>query len=245
MAKQSKSASVKEVKEVKQEVKETVKEVKETVKEPVKEVKQEKDESQKTSRKKKEVVAPVAEPAPVAPAPAPVVEEAAPVEEVEHKRRHVTREDVENDFDSLLQSIDEEVEALRKSEDKKSKGVRFLRSVSKRIRQLRVDSLRVASKKVRRASSESSGKTNSGFMKAVKISKDMQKFTGLKEDQLVSRVEVTRAICDYIKSNNLQNQSDRRHIIPDDKLAKLLGTTDQMRYCDIQKHIQPHFIKTA
>ena len=198
---------------------------------------------EKVSRKKKSESVAV----PVTPAAVPESPPVAPSEPVADdapvKRRQVTREDVEKDFDALLVSLDEEIEALRKNDDKtKAKGVRFLRSVSKRVRQLRSDSLRVASKKVRRSTSSSASGT-SGFMKAVKISKDMQKFTGLKEDQLVSRVDVTRAICDYVKNNNLQNATDRRHIIPDEKLAKLLGTGDQMRYCDIQKHIQPHFIK--
>jgi chromatin remodeling complex protein RSC6 len=187
----------------------------------------------------------VAEPAP---APAPVVE--APVEEVveeessapRKQRRQVTREDVEKSFDALVQSIEDEVEALRKNDDKnKTKGVRFLRSVVKQVRQLKTDSLRVASKRVRRQGAPRA--TNSGFMKPVKISKDMQKFTGIKDDQLVSRVDVTKAICQYVKSHNLQNEADRRQFTPDEKLAKLLGTTEPLTYYALQKQIQPHFIK--
>jgi chromatin remodeling complex protein RSC6 len=80
-------------------------------------------------------------------------------------------------------------------------------------------------------------------MKPVKISKDMQKFTGLKEDQLVSRVEVTKSICQYVKEKNLQNQTDRRQFTPDEKLAKLLGTDKPLTYYALQQQIQPHFIK--
>lgn len=163
------------------------------------------------------------------------------------QRRVVNREEVEKTFDGLLASLDDEIENLRKNEDKnKSKGVRFLRSVAKTVRQLRSDSLRLATKKVRRQSTTTkSGAGNSGFMKPVKISKDMQKFTGLKEDQLVSRVDVTKSICQYVKANNLQNESDRRQFTPDAALAKLLGTTTPLTYYALQQHIQPHFIKDA
>ena len=191
----------------------------------------------RTGKEKKEVAA-----AP-APAPAVVPEEAA--EPVERKRRQVTREDVEKSFDDLSKQLEEEIEAVRQNDDKnKSKGVRFLRSVLKQVRQLRSDSLRVASKKVRRQSS-SGAAGNSGFMKPVKISGDMQKFTGLKEDQLVSRVDVTKSICNYVKEHNLQNAADRRQFTPDQKLAKLLGTSEPLTYYALQQHIQSHFIKDA
>lgn len=157
------------------------------------------------------------------------------------KRRQVTREDLEASFDSLLTLLDTEVESLRSDEKVKGRGVRFLRTVAKQVRQLKADSLRVSSKRVRRQTAPRS--TNSGFMKPVKISRDMQKFTGLKDDQLVSRVDVTKAICQYVKNNNLQNQEDRRQFTPDDKLSKLLGTSDPLTYYNLQKHIQHHFIK--
>lgn len=160
---------------------------------------------------------------------------------VRKQRRQVTREDLETSFDSLLALLDAEVEALRSDEKVKGRGVRFLRTVAKQVRQLKTDSLRVSSKRVRRQTAPRS--TNSGFMKPVKISRDMQKFTGLKEDQLVSRVDVTKAICQYVKTNNLQNQADRRQFTPDDKLGKLLGTHDPLTYYNLQKHIQHHFIK--
>jgi len=73
----------------------------------------------------------------------------------------------------------------------------------------------------------------------------MKKFTGM--DGEVSRVDVTKFICEYIKSNNLQNPEDRRKIIPDTKLSKLLNLkkedTDDFRYYNIQTHLSAHFPK--
>jgi len=167
--------------------------------------------------------------------------EASSVGDGTRKRRQVTREDLELSFDSLLALLDGEVASIRSDEKVKGRGVRFLRTVAKQVRQLKTDSLRVSSKRVRRQTGPRS--TNSGFMKPVKISRDMQKFTGLREDQLVSRVDVTKSICQYVKTNNLQNQADRRQFTPDDKLGKLLGTNEPLTYYNLQKHIQHHFIK--
>ncbi len=188
---------------------------------------------------------PQAEPAPSQPSVAVESSSAAEASSVgdgaRKQRRQVTREDLERSFDSLLALLDGEVESLRSDEKAKGRGVRFLRTVAKQVRQLKSDSLRVSSKRVRRQTAPRS--TNSGFMKPVKISRDMQKFTGLKDDQLVSRVDVTKAICQYVKTNNLQNQEDRRQFTPDEKLGKLLGTHEPLTYYNLQKHIQHHFIK--
>lgn len=188
---------------------------------------------------------PVAESQPVS--TVPEVSSAAEVSEVAEvgrkQRRQVTREDLERSFDDLLTLLENEVESLRSDDKVKGRGVRFLRTVAKNVRQLKTDSLRVSSKRTRRQTVPRS--TNSGFMKPVKISRDMQKFTGLKDDQLVSRVDVTKAICQYVKTNNLQNQDDRRQFTPDEKLGKLLGTSEPLTYYNLQKHIQHHFIKST
>ena len=191
--------------------------------------------------KRQPVVEPVPQSQPVEESSAEASSSDAPVRK--QSRRQVTREDLEQSFDSLLTLLENEVESLRSDEKVKGKGVRFLRSVTKQVRQLKTDSMRVSAKRTRRQNAPRS--TNSGFMKPVKISRDMQKFTGLKDDQLVSRVDVTKAICQYVKTNNLQNQADRRQFTPDDKLGKLLGTHEPLTYYNLQKHIQHHFVKTA
>ena len=156
------------------------------------------------------------------------------------KRHQVTREEVDASFDALVEMIEKEVEAMR-SDEKIKKGVRFLRSISKQVRKLKTDSARVSNKRVRRQTNRS---TNSGFMKPVPISKEMQKFTGI-DSKLVSRVEVTKSICTYVKDNNLQLQTDRRQFTPDEKLGKLLGTSAPLTYYDLQKFIQHHFVKAT
>ena len=105
--------------------------------------------------------------------------------------------------------------------------------------------------KSKKSSSVSSDKTNkvSGFLKPVKISKEMAKFTGWDANELKSRVDVTKYLCDYIKVHNLQNPEDRRQIIADSKLSKLLKydsktETSPLTYFLIQKCLKNHFIKS-
>jgi len=92
------------------------------------------------------------------------------------------------------------------------------------------------------------GGNTSGFLKPVSVSSEMQKFTGWNTDELHSRVDVTKYICDYIKNNDLQNPEDRRQIVPDSKLKKLLNIKgvmkDPLHYYNLQTHIKHHFNTT-
>ena len=89
---------------------------------------------------------------------------------------------------------------------------------------------------------------NSGFLKPVAISDEIAKFTGFDPTQLVSRVCVTKYLCDYIKEHELQNPADKRQIIADPALAKLLGydaktATSPLTYYGIQSLLKTHFKK--
>ena len=53
--------------------------------------------------------------------------------------------------------------------------------------------------------------TSSGFMKPVKISGQMAKFTGWDIEEPHSRLDVTRFICQYIKENSLQDVIKKQH----------------------------------
>ncbi len=159
-------------------------------------------------------------------------------------RRVVDRDSILAEFDRILVDLDAEVQTLRSSDSKSRRptGVKFLRSTSKRIKVLRNDASRVM--KVRKTAPRNRN-TTSGFMKPVNISKEMCGFTGWETDCPKSRVDVTKFICNYIREKDLQNPTDRRIILPDTKLKKLLnidGTEDQpLTYYSLQKRIQHHF----
>jgi chromatin remodeling complex protein RSC6 len=70
---------------------------------------------------------------------------------------------------------------------------------------------------------------NSGLLKPVAISKEIAEFAGWNPDELHSRVDVTKSICDYIKTNGLQKASNKKNIIPDDVLKTLLKWDEDMQ----------------
>ena len=49
-----------------------------------------------------------------------------------------------------------------------------------------------------------------GFSKPGPVSDDLRKFLGLGDDELIARVDVTKAITKYCQENDLQNQEDKR-----------------------------------
>lgn len=197
------------------------------------------------SRAKKAVVVADTTPVVVTP-PAPTADTSvvsAPTADTTPKSRHApTRESVENEFNELAASIDEEIEKLR-STASKSKGVKFLRTLNKRVKTLRTHALRVSRQRGTRRSN-----TNSGFLKPVQISKDLAKFTGWDHSQLRSRVDVTKFICEYIKNRDLQDPADKRRIRveTDPSLKKLLKyeagkDTKPLTYYSLQSYLKSHF----
>ena len=201
---------------------------------PVKSARKTKSSKKSVKKSKKKVEAPVEE-----------VVEAAPVEEVaqpKRTRRVVDRESVVRDFDSLLQTLEDHVEELRSSNNKtrKNTGVKFVKSVTKSLRTLKKDTVKAM--KMKRKTNRAKN-TTSGFMKPVKISDEMIKFTGWDADAPKSRVDVTKFICNYIKEKDLQKPEDRRVILPDSKLKKILKYQDgeNLTYYSLQKKIQHHF----
>ena len=163
------------------------------------------------------------------------------------KRKLPTRDSVIQSFDDLIKSIETEMETLREGDSTKNKGIKFLRTLNKRIKILKNQSSRIIKQK--RVSTKKSTNNNSGFLKPVKISTEMAIFTGWDKDELRSRVDVTKFLCQYIRENNLQNPKDKRQILADSKLQKLLKydpkkESDPLTYFKLQSSLKPHFVKT-
>jgi chromatin remodeling complex protein RSC6 len=165
----------------------------------------------------------------------------------EKKKRTVpTRDSVLAEFDELIASVEKEIEVLRDSSTK-TKGVKFLRTLGKRLKALKGHSTRIISKRSS-APRKTGTNTSSGFLKPVKISKEMSKFTGWDTKELKSRVDVTKFLCNYIREHKLQNEGDKRQINPDQKLQKLLNydpktSTQPLTYYHLQTLLKSHFPK--
>jgi len=61
---------------------------------------------------------------------------------------------------------------------------------------------------------------NAKFMQPMKISEVLADVVGKGP---MPRTEVTKKLWAYIKSHNLQDKSNKRNIIPDEKLSKVFG----------------------
>ena len=155
------------------------------------------------------------------------------------------RENISSAFDDLINMVETEIKDARDSSSKTC-DIKFLRSVNKSIKTLRVQCERA----IKKTSTTRQNNHSSGLQKPVKLSSELSKFTGWPEDELHSRVDVTKYICDYIATNKLQNPEDKRQILPDVKLQKLLGFNPEkadkpLYYYGIQTYLknQNHFPK--
>ena len=85
----------------------------------------------------------------------------------------------------------------------------------------------------------------SGFAKPALISPALCNFLGCPHGTEMARTEVTKFLTNYIKEHNLQDQANRRHIIPDNKLQALLNVNeteeDKLTYFNLQKYMKVHF----
>jgi len=86
-------------------------------------------------------------------------------------------------------------------------------------------------------------KRETNLTKQIKISEDMASFAKIEGDE-ASRTIIVKTISDYSKQNGLKLESDKRVIVLDDVLAKLMKKEvgDNVRFCDVQKFIKHHFV---
>ena len=86
-------------------------------------------------------------------------------------------------------------------------------------------------------------KSPSGFSKPGPISDELRTFLGVGKDELVARTEVTKKINTYCREKGLQDQKDKRKLLPDKTLTKLLriGKGDELTFFNLQKYMKVHF----
>ena len=87
----------------------------------------------------------------------------------------------------------------------------------------------------------------SGFAKPALISKELCTFLGKPAGTEMARTEVTKHLTSYIKEHNLQDSENKRKIVPDAALKKLLNVkaSDELTYFNLQKYMKVHFPKPA
>lgn len=138
-------------------------------------------------------------------------------------------EDLKNDLEILLEGA--------------SGLVIFARDLESRVKRTLKLLTKVAKKKSGGNKTSDGPKRETNLTKKLKISPEMAEFVGVEGDE-ASRTQIVKKISDYSKDKNLKLDSDKRVIVLDDALAKLMKMEGgaNVRFCDVQKHIKHHFV---
>lgn len=80
-------------------------------------------------------------------------------------------------------------------------------------------------------------KRPSALMRPVHVSDALAEIVGRGP---MPRTEVTKKLWDYIKKNKLQDQKAKRQINPDQKLSKVLGSSQQIDMFQLTKKVSTH-----
>lgn len=198
--------------------------------------------AKKTSAKKTSAKKVAAEgSAPVAEVSAPVV-----VAEVSAETASIDTEAAATDA-SLLDQIDSDFASLN---ERLMQFKTMYTSITTDLRKLQKNMakhIRENSRKRKRKvpAGDKPKRAPSGFAKPGVISEELCAFLGQPEGTEMARTEVTKHLTTYIKEHNLQDEANKRKILPDAKLKKLLNVqpTDEVTYFNLQRYMKVHFPK--
>jgi hypothetical protein len=145
-----------------------------------------------------------------------------------------------SEVDALKQRLTAALEAVRVEKARLQEvGKNLVTLVETLVR----DTNTVLRKSLRRKRRTGTSNANSGFLKPKLVTQELCAFLERPAGTQMSRTEVTRSICDYIKRNELQDKKNRRIIVPDQRLSGLLklekGQT--LTYFDLQSKMNHLF----
>jgi chromatin remodeling complex protein RSC6 len=80
-------------------------------------------------------------------------------------------------------------------------------------------------------------KKTSAFMKPVQVSETLAEVVG---QGPMARTEVTKKLWDYIKKHKLQAHDNKRNIVPDSKLSRVLGSSQPIDMFKMTSKISKH-----
>lgn len=178
------------------------------------------------------------------PATEPIMEEPEmEPEKIKMTRKKITYETILTGFDELIKQVEDDIQKFRQTQ-KSTKGIKPFNELLKKLKILKNNTARIIIPKKFRVKRTN---RNHGFGKPVKLSNELLQFTGWKDDEVHSRVDVTRFLCNYIKQNNLQEPKDKRVICVDkDKNLKTLfksNSNEKITFASMQKYLKNHYNK--
>lgn len=149
-----------------------------------------------------------------------------PVEEVSTNENNQTLVNEES-FATLFENMSNQVKSANNT-------IKFLKANIKELSKLHRSELKKAGVK------KSRKKNTSGINKPNPVPESIRNLLNLEENVLMARTEVTKRIYGYIKENNLQDEHDKRTIVPNDELKQLFSLEDgeEVSFYNIQSYIK-------
>ena len=145
-------------------------------------------------------------------------------------------------------TVDEVAQVLGAYGDKVAALLTLAKEIDRDYRVLAKDvtrSLKTSTRPTRRSRPASS--SPSGFAVPARLSDELCEFLALPINSVRPRTEVTQLLSAYIREHNLRDDNDKRRILPDDKLGRLLAGDKDIdkptTYFNLQNRIKHHFSK--
>ena len=110
-----------------------------------------------------------------------------------------------------------------------------------------VRDLQKASNKGRRKNKSNTKRKPSGFAKPGPITDELCEFLGKPLGTKIARTTVTTFLTDYIKKNNLQNPKNKKEILCDDALKKIISVEPgkTLTYFNLQSYMKSHYLSSS
>jgi len=130
--------------------------------------------------------------------------------------------------------------------DKISEQKNSLDDINKDIKTFEKLIKKFVNKYIKKETKPKKPRKKSGFALPSTISDELCEFMGIEKGTKVARPQVTQFLTTYIQNNNVINPDNKKIIIPDEKLMKLLGDDIkdiELNYFNIQTFMNKHFLK--
>lgn len=147
-------------------------------------------------------------------------------------------------LEELLAMMDEQEQAQREFQNAYNHLNTIARNLKKAVQKYtKKEAKRGNARRARRLGLKE-GRKPCGFEIPTSISDQLAVFLGKEPGVQIARTEVTKAIAQYIRENNLKHPEKKRVIVPDAKLGAILGegaTDENLNHFSMNKYLTKHF----
>lgn len=153
---------------------------------------------------------------------------------------------MEDQFDKLPSNLQKLINKLSSVKEKMDFQKKTIDEIGQEIKMIEKFLTKFIAKTTKLENSEKKPRKLCGFALPSSISDDLCDFLGKERGTKIARTDVTKHLMSYISDHNLQNPNNKKEIIPDATLWKILGDEAKdnlITHFTIQKYINKHFIK--